>query len=441
MANGGYDCEFVEKPTSAFQTDCPICLLKLHDPYIVSCCGKSYCEDCIKRVQYLDNQCPACRFQFFDIFPNKGLKQSLNQLHVYCTHRKDGCKWKGELGQLEQHLNKNFAPDEESVGCPFATIKCIHCSKQFQRHRLQEHPFASCPERKVRCKYCNQAYALGELKQQSNMNTSAENWLEHHISNECPFTVVDCDYHSAGCNVQLPRIDMPAHLAEYVDTHLDLLGAENKYLLEEILRKNVLIKKLKLSLGLNLATFLVLCLAVLYYIGFPVVEVVLTLTVGILILLINNRFNANTTSVIPYTVSVGKFEQLWSSRTLWYSPPFYTHPQGYKLCLQVDANGDGANVSVFICLMQGEFDDRLKWPFRGDITIQILNQEGKEGHRTRIISFTDRTPDNIAGKQLAAGERNFGWGRFRFISHNELSPKYLKKDCLQFRVSEVKLKN
>ena len=234
---------------------------------------------------------------------------------------------------------------------------------------------------------------------------------------------------------------MPAHLAEYVDTHLDLLGAENKYLLEEILRKNVLIKKLKLSLGLNLATFLVLCLAVLYYIGFPVVEVVLTLTVGILILLINNRFNANTTSVIPYTVSVCKFEQLWSSHTLWYSPPFYTHPQGYKLCLQVDANGDGANVSVFICLMQGEFDDRLKWPFRGDITIQLLNQEGKEGHRTRIISFTDRTPDNIAGKQLAAGERNFGWGRFRFISHNELSPKYLKKDCLQFRVSEVKLKN
>jgi len=55
----------------------------------------------------------------------------------------------------------------------------------------------------------------------------------------------------------------------------------------------------------------------------------------------------------------------------WYSPPFYTHPQGYKMCLSVVANGSGdgkgTHVSVFAYLMRGDFDDHLKWPFQGRV--------------------------------------------------------------------------
>ena len=47
-----------------------------------------------------------CKEDNFEVSPNKGLKRSLTQLDVFCTHSKDGCKWKGELGQLEHHLNK-----------------------------------------------------------------------------------------------------------------------------------------------------------------------------------------------------------------------------------------------------------------------------------------------------------------------------------------------
>ena len=100
---GGYDCEFVEPPPSAFQVDCGICLSKLCDPQQVSCCGKNFCGSCIKRHQLHGQQCPMCNSPF-TTFPNKGLKQSLNQLHVYCTHHSDGCEWTGEMGQLDQHL-------------------------------------------------------------------------------------------------------------------------------------------------------------------------------------------------------------------------------------------------------------------------------------------------------------------------------------------------
>ena len=48
----------------------------------------------------------------------------------------------------------------------------------------------------------------------------------------------------------------------------------------------------------------------------------------------------------------------------WNSPPFYTHPHGYKMCLRVYANGCGTgedtHLSVFVALMKGEHDEHLE---------------------------------------------------------------------------------
>ena len=101
---GGYDCEFVESLPIAFQTECPICSLVLRDPYQTKCCGTSFCYSCCRLIQAEHIPCPTCREDNFEVFPNKGMKRSLNQLHVHCTHS-DGCMWKGELGELEHHLN------------------------------------------------------------------------------------------------------------------------------------------------------------------------------------------------------------------------------------------------------------------------------------------------------------------------------------------------
>ena len=104
--SGGYDCKFVETPPSAFQTDCPVCRLVLRDPYQATCCGTSFCHTCSQRIKTGNNHCPTCRKDNFEVFPNKGLKRSIYQLRVFCTHRKGGCTWEGELGELEYHLNK-----------------------------------------------------------------------------------------------------------------------------------------------------------------------------------------------------------------------------------------------------------------------------------------------------------------------------------------------
>ena len=102
---GGYDCKFVKPPTSVFQTECPVCHLVLCDPHQTRCCGTNFCRSCIHRVQDHNKPCPNCRTNYFEVFQDKRLKRSLLQLHVFCTYSKDGCKWSGELAELEHHLN------------------------------------------------------------------------------------------------------------------------------------------------------------------------------------------------------------------------------------------------------------------------------------------------------------------------------------------------
>lgn len=114
-AFGGYDYKFVESPPSGIQTECPICCLVLRDPYLINCCGTNFCHSCSQRLQDEHMSCPTCRENSFKLFSNDSARHYLNQLHVLCTHSKDGCKWTGELGELERHL-KEFTHSGGSFG-------------------------------------------------------------------------------------------------------------------------------------------------------------------------------------------------------------------------------------------------------------------------------------------------------------------------------------
>jgi len=125
---GGYDSEFVNPPASAFQTTCSVCHLILRDPYLIRCCGTSFCQTCIQRLQAEKNPCPICREDKFDVFTNMGLKRSLNQLDVYCIHREDGCDWKGELGELDKHVDscQLMKPTSGAEVCPHKAAYMDH---------------------------------------------------------------------------------------------------------------------------------------------------------------------------------------------------------------------------------------------------------------------------------------------------------------------------
>ena len=131
----------------------------------------------------------------------------------------------------------------------------------------------------------------------------------------------------------------------------------------------------------------------------------------------------------------------------WYSPPFYTGPGGYKMCISVDTNGSvsgaGTHVSVYVHLMRGEYDSRLVWPFRGDITIQLVNHNSDQDHHKRTVHFNDAAVAYGAADRVTTGERaTNSWGNHQFISHTQVESstdtrRYIDSDCLTFRVTKI----
>ena len=101
----------------------------------------------------------------------------------------------------------------------------------------------------------------------------------------------------------------------------------------------------------------------------------------------------NHVGLVPFNFIISEFEQKKSSSTCWFCPPFYTHPHGYKMCLEVCPNGydEGMNshVSVYLYMMRGEYDESLKWPFQDDITIQLLSQVGGSEHHEKVLDITE----------------------------------------------------
>ena len=150
---------------------------------------------------------------------------------------------------------------------------------------------------------------------------------------------------------------------------------------------------------------------------------------------------------VNHHFTMKKFQQFKEANAEWFSDPFYTHPQGYKLCVRIDANGDTkkhTHVSLSICVMRGEYDNELRWPFHGEIAVELLDQnEGhsREGtHHKCTIRYDDSS--RYYGQRVVLGEKMAaGAGESKFIPHSKLDPdqdstvQYLKDDCLKFRVS------
>ena len=148
---------------------------------------------------------------------------------------------------------------------------------------------------------------------------------------------------------------------------------------------------------------------------------------------------------IPSTFTMYNFEQHKRDGDEWTSEPFYTAPLGYKLNLSVYANGvgkgAGTHVSVFLQLMPGEFDGRLRWPFRGSFVVKLLDQSGNGRDIQQNISFSDGTPE------VTRRPTYTGWEEPKFVAYRQLypqsqysytgTPQYIKNGCIQFQVVTV----
>jgi len=150
--------------------------------------------------------------------PNKQIDREVRSLHVFCTNKKKGCEWQGEVNDIDHHL-------ERSNGCQFEDVKCPNdCKMILQRQYLTSHVEDECVHRKVDCQYCHitgeYQYIEGEHKEQCYKfpvpcpNKCEANNVPHEDINAhitvCPMQLVTC---SNDCGITLQR--------QYIDTHIE----------------------------------------------------------------------------------------------------------------------------------------------------------------------------------------------------------------------------
>ena len=321
--------------------------------------------------------------------------------------------------------------------------------------------------------------------------------VHDHVNKDCPLTLVSCDFHYAGCQVRLPRRDILSHLNENLSSHMALLGAHSQQMAEMVMEKDEAIRRLtnELSKEVEENKRKINELenenqALRNSLGEEIAELKKaqeskhTVQVrgnqeeesrraqevaprGVL-----SRFRKGAASnnyevlkqevaelssnkqekllsyvpTFPIDITMTDFEKHKRDGCKWFSDPFYTHPYGYKVCLDVKANGSGSakgtHVSVFICLMRGEFDNHLRWPLQAHFAIRLLNQLEDREHCEMTIRFSTTSDPRFVAR-VTRRERARGWGIDKVIPHSELSYKpakncqYLKDDCLRFQVTRV----
>ena len=482
-----YEYDFVEKPSEDFY--CPVTFDLLQEPHQMLCCGNHLSPVAVARLQ--GQPCPVCKEANLKTVPDKFFKRKVNELKVHCPNKSPGCEWVGELGNLDRHLSQNsvegecqfvtvacpyscgnsfqrcqlqghkandcpnrpctcpFCGHEATYGtvtidhwlvctkypvdcplgcqwageqgdldqhlndgseegeCQFVTVACPHdCGEDFQRCQLQEHKANDCPNRPFTCPYCcheatyikvtNEHWPLCKQYPLQCPNKCGENAIEQqhlpkHMEETCPLQVIKCGF--SGCEVQCQRQHMQTHLEENLKVHLDKVS--------HTLHREIELLLARVSIDVQ---------------------------------------NPLTPAVVPPPdIVMTNFEKHKKAGDEWYSRTFYSHIEGYKMRLCAYANGcddgEATHVSVFVHLVKGKYDDQLKWPFRGDVTIQLLNQSRDEGHWEMMVPFDDTAGDEYAGRVVGQARASSGWGYTKFISHTELNTEnkdYLKYDCLKF---------
>ena len=256
--DAGYDCSFVENLPSDVQSECSICLHVLREPYLVGCCGYRFCRTCIEPIQKKAfHRCPLCNKDFSSL-PDKQLERILNRKLVYCTHRGDGCGWKGKLTELEDHVNPTASPGKKAVlndGCQFKKVECYFCKELFYRSIVKEHE-RMCKQ-EIMCTYCkthtDTAIKMEQHYEECPMypvscpnDCGAKPFrknLPKHVDDNCPLTLVDCKFSILGCEVKIARKDRSEH--EDLEEHLIMAAVTINKLKEENSRLKQQVSRLK----------------------------------------------------------------------------------------------------------------------------------------------------------------------------------------------------
>ena len=355
-ANSSSDYCFVKEPGKIYF--CPVTFELLKDPRQTNfCCGNHLSRAVAERLEAEGKPCPLCKKTPLKTTKDLFFKRKVMALKIHCGNKGSGCEWVGELGDLDKHLNLGSVDGIWN----FVVVECpLRCGKRIQRRYLANHKSNECSKGPFSCKYCDYQATHEKVVNDHwpkcqrypelcpNLCSTDEierRFLQRHLKEECPLQEIECEFSHAGCQEKLIRLLLPIHLEESIDKHLKIMSTRCKKL-------EAMLNDLQLAISQNSPKPIFI----------PTPEMVMH-----------------------------NFENRRKNSIQWYSPAFNTHVGGYKMCLKVTANGwgsgKGTHVGLAGYLMKGEFDSHLQWPFKGEITVELVNQ--KEGGENYAVSYTN----------------------------------------------------
>ena len=419
---------------------CPLCLDLLKEPALTSCCGQHFCQECIDNVKAATHVCPLCNEKGFNTFLDKQKQRTVNALKVYCRMRVRGCEWEGELGKLDRHLDVHGGDCQfGEVECEFGPAGCMgnvlrrdvvkHQQECVQQHLRLMTRFSLKSIENFERRLCEQKTSFEQhLVQKDQEIRAVHNQLEQNNDKICQ---LELEGHKVADQLELKDQEIAdiQHQLELKDQEI----ADIQHQLELNNQESVdTIEPDDIWPDSDLAS------------SEPVEptddrDVAVHPSPAIQHITLKPPIKQEI-PVVPVEVTMTLFSkyEFFGQHVTWYSPPFYTHDGGYMLCLSINRDGPEGyyNMFVNVCLMRGEFDDHLQFPFRAYVEVEITNHKTGENIE-EVITFRDSDDQNWGDRVLAPLKRNARGHRSEGIPKFILSEECAINDSLKLRVTNV----
>lgn len=108
---------------------------------------------------------------------------------------------------------------------------------------------------------------------------------------------------------------------------------------------------------------------------------------------------------------------LTNPMTMFYSPDFYTDPNGYRFCGRISISSKVKakdTLSFHVHMMQSDNDFHLDWPFRGCIQIFMIHEDSKLIQRDKIMTNEKSTAFQRPNSEISA--HSFGFTEYANIN-------------------------
>lgn len=201
---------------------CPICRCPLVDPVLLMDCDHCFCRECIRQTWTTysplgpKGDCPTCRMPA-KLGPRasttKILVNILDDLHVQCPKRENGCKSEIKRGEVQDHIDiycgyamveckdsgcgQSIQRKDYEQGCLHYNVECESCHHSMPKAHLESHWQVDCPDRQIRCDLCSSLIYHRDR--------------EEHRKQSCPAASVPCPGSSLGCTNRSKRAHLEIH--------------------------------------------------------------------------------------------------------------------------------------------------------------------------------------------------------------------------------------